>query len=186
MVKHCKKFLLIALFYPILSVHLYAQVGNIVFERFSIEDGLSNPNVMQVIQDHEGFLWIATRHGLNKYDGYEFTTFEHIPGQQNSLSHNDITTLYEDSEGTLWVGTWLSGLNRFDRYTETFEHFQHDPDDSTTISHNDVRFIYEDRDRMLWVGTRGGGLNFFDREMGVFHHFKANSENPGSLSSNFV
>ncbi|KAA0230069.1 response regulator [candidate division KSB1 bacterium] len=159
---------------------------DIKFEHLSMEEGLSNPNVVKVLQDSRGFLWVATRHGLNRYDGFRFTIYEHDPDTPNSLSHNDLTTLYEVRQGTLWVGTWLGGLNRLNRESETFDHFRHDPNDSTTISHNDIRCIYEDSEGMLWVSTRGGGLNLFDRANETFQRFQHEPDNPQSISSNFV
>lgn len=102
-----------AIFIAVFPIPVFSQTGdvtdnsplNVEFERLSMEEGLSNANVVKVLRDIRGFLWIATRHGLNRYDGYGFTVYEHDPYSLNSLSHNDLTTLCEDRQGTLWVGT---------------------------------------------------------------------------------
>ncbi len=188
------KYLFSVLFIGILPSAAFSQKENIAtnwpldikFERLSSEHGLVNLNVVKVLRDSKGFLWVATSGGLHRYDGYRFTVYEHDPDIPNSLSHNQLTAFYEDRQGTLWVGAWLSGLNRFNRENETFDRFQHDPDDSTTISHNEVRCIYEDREGKFWVSTRGGGLNLFDRKSGRFQHFRHEPNNPQSISSNFV
>ncbi len=49
------------------------------------------------------------------------------------------------AQGTLWIGTWSSGLNQYDRTTESFSRYRHDPDDPHSLSSDRVRRIYEDR-----------------------------------------
>jgi signal transduction histidine kinase/ligand-binding sensor domain-containing protein len=156
------------------------------FERLSIEQGLSENTVIAILQDHQGWMWFATREGLNRYDGYEFTVYEPDPQDPASLSNGFITALYEDRSGVLWVGTLHGGLNRFDRATETFTRYLHDPEDPTSLSHNRVRAIYQDRDGTLWIGTHGGGLSRFAPETGAFTHYQHDPGEPASLSNNVV
>ncbi len=54
-------------------------------------------------------MWIGTEGGLNKYDGYNFTVYQHDPYNPNSLSNNHVTDLYEDSDGMLWIATHGGG-----------------------------------------------------------------------------
>ena len=60
-------------------------------------------------------MWFATANGLNKYDGYSFTTYKTYPLDSASISDPWINLLYEDTHGDLWITT--GGLNRFDRAT---------------------------------------------------------------------
>jgi ligand-binding sensor domain-containing protein len=106
-------------------------------EQLTINEGLSNNIIQCIIQDKNGFLWIGTENGLNRYDGYSFKIFKHDPTDPQSISHNYIRCLYEDpadSGNVLWIGTWGGGLNRYDAQTETFTRFMHHPDDTTSIS----------------------------------------------------
>jgi len=50
------------------------------FEHFSIEQGLSQSNVRCILQDRQGFLWLGTQDGLNRFDGYEFLVFKNKIG----------------------------------------------------------------------------------------------------------
>ena len=75
------------------------------FEHISLEQGLSQSTVLSIIQDHEGYLWLGTQEGLNKYDGYKFTIYKNDPKNPNSISDNWITVLYLDKDGNLWIGT---------------------------------------------------------------------------------
>jgi signal transduction histidine kinase/ligand-binding sensor domain-containing protein/DNA-binding response OmpR family regulator len=74
-----------------------------------------------MLQDHIGFMWFGTWDGLNKFDGYKFTTYKSRPGGINSLSHNRIDEIEEDNYGFLWVRTYDEKVHRFDRRTETFQ-----------------------------------------------------------------
>lgn len=153
------------------------------FQRISTEHGLPQSSVQCVLQDRLGFVWLGTRDGLARYDGYRFTVFRHDPQDATTLSNSDIRALLEDkSSGTIWIGTRDGGLNRFDRATGKFTRYEHRSDVSTSLSHNDVRAIIEDKAGTLWVGTCGGGLNRFDRTTGTFKHYVNNSadtKNPG-------
>ena len=82
-------------------------------ERFS--SGLIN----DVCQDQYGYIWIATENGLNKFDGYRFTTYLSHPNDSTTLGSNIVTSLYCDKQGQLWVGT-RTGLSRYDYTTDRF------------------------------------------------------------------
>jgi ligand-binding sensor domain-containing protein/serine phosphatase RsbU (regulator of sigma subunit) len=80
---------------------------------FSNTSGLSQSAVTSIMQDSLGFLWIGTREGLNKYDGYSFEQFRYHPDTV-SLSSNAIRCIAEGRDGVVWVGTDY-GLNKLDR-----------------------------------------------------------------------
>lgn len=155
------------------------------FERLSLEQGLSQSSVYAILRDSKGFMWFATQEGLNKYDGYSFTVYKHVPGDPYSLSHNFVWTLYADRTGIMWVGTGGGGLDRFDRRTGRFFHY---PSDSgkDSLSGGIVRAICEGQGDVLWIGTQGGGLNELDRATGRFKHYYHDRADPHSLSSNVV
>lgn len=186
----------VVFFMVISPSNLYAQTHGrwlsaeptLTFDRFSVDQGLSQSLVRCIWQDRQGFMWFGTEDGLNKYDGYGFKHFKHDPENPNSLSHNFILTISEDRTGLLWIGTWGGGLNRFDPVTEQFTRYRHDPDNPGSLSHNTVFSIYEDsrNSGALWVGTIGGGLNRFDFRTGQFSHYRHDAENPNSLSHDAV
>ncbi|RMF68459.1 MAG: GGDEF domain-containing protein [Calditrichaeota bacterium] len=159
---------------------------NLRFERITVKDGLSQNSVTAVLQDRQGFLWVGTLDGLNRYDGYEFTVFRYAPADSNSLSANTVWALHEDGDGFIWVATVSGGLNRFDPRTERFKRYLHDPDDPGSISDDRVRAVFEDRRGNLWVGTRDGGLNLLDRASQRFRHFVHDANVPTSLSDNHI
>jgi two-component system sensor histidine kinase ChiS len=153
-------------------VSLFAQNIRIGFERISLEQGLSQSSVYSLCQDSRGFMWFGTQDGLNRYDGYNFTVFKHVPREMNSLANNWSNVIYEDREHVLWIGTQGGGLNKFDRLTETFTAYMNDPADSSSLADNDVRVIFEDHWGQFWIGT-STGLMQMDRQTGKFIYFNS-------------
>ena len=70
---------------------VFSQRQNIKFDHLDINSGLSQNNVMCILQDKQGFMWFGTRDGLNKYDGYKFTVYKNDVKDSNSISNNFIT-----------------------------------------------------------------------------------------------
>ena len=127
------------------------------------------------------FLWIGTDEGLDKLDrGKGFYT--------HYLSGEHIRIIYEDNAGSLWIGTYGSGLFKYDQSTDQFFHFFHQPDKSISLSNNLVWAIHEswyNGKYELWIGTEYG-LNRLDNESGNFTRYLSESDNPNSLSYNYI
>jgi len=130
------------------------------------DEGLSQSEVTCILQDQKGFLWVGTRGGLNRYDGYDFKIFQNEIGNPNSLVNNSIESLFEDSKGNIWIGTKSSGLSCYSPENDRFEHFQYHPKDTNTISGNRIIAIGESETGDIWVGTWGNGLTIINREKG--------------------
>ena len=92
-----------------------AAETRIDFDRLSIDEGLSQSIVEQILQDRQGFMWFVTEDGLNRFDGYTFTVYRNVAGDPSSLSHNELKSIFEDGSGILWVGAFEGGLNRWTR-----------------------------------------------------------------------
>ena len=149
--------------------------------------GIMNTEAVHaIVQSSRGLLWFGTQDGLNRYDGYQITIFNHDPRDPTSLSDGWIWSLFEDSLGNLWIGTDGGGLNRFLPDREAFERFVSDPSDPSSLSHDHIRVIYEDTAGMLWIGTDDGGLNRLDPATRRFTRFAHDPSNPASLSNDRV
>ncbi len=155
------------------------------FDHLTLEHGLSQSIVEDMLQDHSGFMWFATEDGLNKYDGYTFRTWRHDPDDLNTLSYSHILALQQDADSTLWIGTFGGGLNHFDPTTRTFTHYRHNPHDSLSISHDLIKDIFIDSKGRLWIATHGG-LNRYDRKTDGFISYRCHPEDPLSLSHDEV
>jgi len=92
---------------------VYSQkIESELIYRYSTEQGLSNNTVYSILQDKNGFIWIATEEGLNKFDGKSFTHFAINKGRY-SLSHNRTQAMILAPDGNIWAGT-SDGLNIYD------------------------------------------------------------------------
>jgi len=147
------------------------------------KNSLSNNTVWCLLEDSDGYIWIGTDDGLNRYDrkNNEVKIFKNNSYNPYSISNNKINVLFEDSDGILWIGTW-NGLNRFDKKTNKFYSYKQNSSDTAAISSNRVFGIMEDHSGAMWIGTWGGGLNRFDRKSETF---KPYTEKDG-LSNNMV
>ncbi|MDH4124974.1 MAG: diguanylate cyclase [Gammaproteobacteria bacterium] len=132
------------------------------FEHLSLKDGLSQSTVLDVLQDSRGMLWIATENGLNRYDGYKFTTFYRERGNPRALSSDFIFDIEEDSKGNLWIATNDGGLVSYDRDSSQFRSYRNDPAQESGIASNVVRRVLVDTQGSVWLATRGAGLQRFN------------------------
>lgn len=129
-----------------------------------MRDGLSFNSVMSLLEDTRGFLWVGTREGLNRYDGYGFKTYTHSPYDTLSLSNSHINVIFETSTRRLWIGT-ARGLNRYDPTTQGFVSYVASGD-SSGLTNNYIKSIIEHTDGTLWVGT-ANGVTILDRDGNV-------------------
>jgi ligand-binding sensor domain-containing protein len=139
----------------LLSLLVNASGPSVQFERLTTKDGLSQNSIYAMVQDKEGFLWIGTLEGLNRYDGYELKVYRKDALDDSTLGDNSITALFEDSKGTLWVGT-TNGLSKYDRKHDRFVRYLDNDGDVGSQAHNNIRAIDEDSRGILWIATYGG------------------------------
>jgi ligand-binding sensor domain-containing protein/AraC-like DNA-binding protein len=86
---------------------------NIKFQNFETNYGLSNNSVLDIENDKDGGLWIATWDGLNYYDGYTFTVFKHDIDNSNSIAGNYITKIIKDASNNIWILTKDAKISRY-------------------------------------------------------------------------
>jgi signal transduction histidine kinase/ligand-binding sensor domain-containing protein len=145
----------------------HAQKPGLYFKRLNQASGLSNNKVNCILQDKQGFIWVGTDDGLNRYDGNNFIVLKNIPGQSSSISGNTISDIHEDKEGILWIATADGGISSYDRRMQPekqFSQFKHQPGDSNSIPVNIVNDLAEDKQGYLWLATSGAAVLRFDKK----------------------
>ncbi|MGI9248851.1 MAG: two-component regulator propeller domain-containing protein [Woeseiaceae bacterium] len=155
-----------------------------VFDHLTLEHGLSQSTVMDIHQDSQGFIWIATENGLNRYDGYEFKLYSRERGSPNGLGSDYVWAIDEDADGNLWFATEGGGVAVWDRRTDDFSSYRHNPDNLLTLSSDSIRNVLIDRSGRVWVATRNNGLNLLDPATGVVTRFLHDADAEESISSN--
>ncbi|MFD2941932.1 two-component regulator propeller domain-containing protein [Flavobacterium notoginsengisoli] len=101
----------ILLFFYFFTIYSFGQ--QVKFENFTTNQGLSNNSVVDIENDKDGGLWIATWDGLNYFDGYHFKIFKKSFEDPKTISSNYITKLEKDSEGKIWLITKEGHINKY-------------------------------------------------------------------------
>jgi signal transduction histidine kinase/ligand-binding sensor domain-containing protein/CheY-like chemotaxis protein/HPt (histidine-containing phosphotransfer) domain-containing protein len=158
----------------------------IYFEHLSMRDGLSQSTVMSILQDSQGYLWLATESGLDRYDGYSIRAYRRERGNEHGLASDYIWTIAEDAQGDLWLATVGGGVARWDRRTDTFQQFRHDPANPDSLASDAVRTLLIDARGRIWVGTFENGLDVLDPKTGKAQHFRHRKDDPRSLAADAV
>ncbi|MGH2553727.1 MAG: ligand-binding sensor domain-containing protein, partial [Chitinophagaceae bacterium] len=70
---------------------------------YTTENGLSLNSVNDLVFDKQGFLWVTTADGLQRFDGYRFQTFKHDAADKKSIPENSVSVIYEDQNSNLWI-----------------------------------------------------------------------------------
>ena len=105
-----------------LFTSLITDAADFKFQHLNTSYGLPNQQVESLVQDEEGYIWIGTRNGLARYDGYNVETYYHIEGKSNSLVHNFVHGLFVDSKHRLWIST-ENGVSLYRPETDDFRNY---------------------------------------------------------------
>ena len=106
------------------------------FDIVPTQDGEVNLSVRQVIQDNNGFLWVATFSGLYKYQGDEYIIKHNFLNDEQINS--DVTSLLQDGDNNIWIGT-NDGLSKYNPVTEKIITYYHDEKDSSSVGSSKIR-----------------------------------------------
>jgi signal transduction histidine kinase/ligand-binding sensor domain-containing protein/CheY-like chemotaxis protein len=191
---HCRYLIaavaaLSALGVPGLAAHAAVPVPAVrpmYFEHLTTREGLSHANVQGILQDSQGYLWLATESGLDRYDGNSLRIYRRERGNSQGLASDYIWTIAEDPRGDLWLATVGGGVARWDRRTDQFQLFRHDPSRADSLASDQVRTVLIDGDGAVWAGTLDGGLDQLDPVTGAARHFRHKDGDRRSLPSDAV
>ncbi|MFZ1291367.1 MAG: two-component regulator propeller domain-containing protein [Melioribacteraceae bacterium] len=142
-----------------------------------LEQNFNSPNIMAVCSDNYNNLWIGTYgNGLLCYNEKLKTTIQYLATQDpNSLSENEIQSIYVDNSNIVWVGTQLGkGINKIESNKNNFKTIPVLSSEGKSINDNIIWSIFEDSDKNLWIGTYRGGLNKIDFRTNEFKYFGIN------------
>ncbi|MBU5226726.1 histidine kinase [Clostridium senegalense] len=179
-----EKIIMIFIFLIIFCIKNYSVYGEtethkLNFENITVDDGLSQSSVNAIFQDSEGYIWIGTDDGLNRYDGHQFYVYRYDE-EKISINSNCISDIFEDGEGYLWIGT-SRGINKINKDGKVLETYNAYSD----LSHYKIVDIMEDSNERIWVATENG-LNIIDKKSKKIDKFFNEINNSNSLSSDFI
>lgn len=140
----------------LLSTGMVIAQSNYHFEKLGVNEGLPHSDVLDIIQDSYGFIWIATTNGLCRYDGFNLVAYRHFNSEVYTLSGNRTLSLCATADSLMLVGTEGSGLNIYSTKYDNFKSYKHAPDQDNTISSNVVFEIFQSKSGQIWLGTDHG------------------------------
>jgi signal transduction histidine kinase/ligand-binding sensor domain-containing protein/DNA-binding response OmpR family regulator len=143
----------------------------------------NNPKLNRIIcmaEDKENNIWMGTSGGLLRFNRSQ-NTLDPKPLKKLNSSKYSIPSILLDESNNIWLGTYTSGLIKYNLQQSSFRFYAHNPDDPSSISGNYISEIYKDRFGIIWIGTHGG-LNRFDSESEKFKRYQPNANEEGSIS----
>ena len=158
---HIPKFLICCLFCLLSGVPLHAQ--QMIVNPMPFLDKLPVNSIFNLYQDRQGFFWLGTAYGLERYDGYDIQPFINNYKNPHKLTHNDIRCFAED-DNYLWVGT-VQGINLVDKSTYQITSF---PD--SALQTREIRDLICDQKGNIWVAA-GKKLFRCNARLGVLKEY---------------
>lgn len=148
------------LFVALCSNSLRAQY---YFDHLTITEGLTHNTVYCMLQDQNGYIWIGTGFGLNRFDGYDLKVYKSRFEEESKTGFKGlhISSIFEDSSGNLWVGTKKMGINLKLRDSDKFVNKKEDPN-FLLIKEFEVSSFFEDHKGAIWISTIGAGVLKYD------------------------
>ena len=164
-----KRFILFSIFcfVQMLTCFSYANSG-----RLYTSNDMSSSLIRCIIQDKYGFIWVGTNYGLNRFDGYKFSTYLCNPADTTTIQDNDIVKLYPYSKEFLFVAT-NRGLYKYSYLTNSFQHIVLEKKDEKIR----VSSLIEDGKHNLLIGTAGYGAYRLDMTTGKVTRLSRKSAN---------
>ena len=156
--------------YSILSQPQYT------FKRLTMSDGMVSNYIVDIIQDKQGYIWMASESGLCKFDGKDFTIYNIGNSAIGSNAQNVL--YYNEADNTVWVGTQRDGISIFDCEKQTF--ITNGVPDMIT---RDVTDLSPAADGGIWITHYHLGIDYYDNKTKEVTHYWA--KDIKGLSGNF-
>lgn len=126
------------------------KVSEYKFSILNDKNGLAGNFIVDIIQDHQGYMWFGTEAGLQRYDGNRFLTFKNRPGDLQTIPYNTVEKIYEDKKRNLWIITSDDRIGIFN--TSYFTYKEVPVPNMKKDGLMGVKHLLEDRDGNLYLG----------------------------------
>lgn len=163
-----------SLLFIYVSFSLFAQRGVMHYTR---ENGLVTNEINDLTHDDQGFLWLATNNGVERFDGQRFIHFVNDPDDQTSISSNQVTRIVFDKKGFVWCATKNNGLVQINTKTFIIKNYLAD-NPSSGLTDNHINAFCVDESNQLWMSPNQAGLCRFSPSKQHFFYNKPSDEFP--------
>jgi len=165
---------------------IVAQQTSVKFSRLVPGEDMSQNSITYILQDQKGFMWLGTKNGLIRYDGYNFNYYLNDPRDTNTVCGDFVRWICEDVNGLLWIGTDRNGFCYYDPAYDKFSTMKHIPSGTNSKNDNLVWCILEDNEKkgeVFWLATMKSGFVKFDYKKNKYTIFRHEEGNPLSLAT---
>ncbi|MBR9844769.1 MAG: response regulator [Algicola sp.] len=146
------------------------------FYHYGLSDGLSQETIRSILKDKNGFLWLGTQDGLNRFDGTSFTVYKNQKKDSLSLSGNFINALVEDNTNNIWIGTNDNGICIYDSDLYSFK--------STSVKKGNCTSLSKMSDGSIIATVVNQGIVVFEKTSNDYHPFSIKEINDQQLQFN--
>ena len=150
-----------------LRLPLKPSAEEYVFNEIKLPGDLPFRDVIALQQDKHGFVWLASKHGLTRYDGHDFKTFRHIPGDTTSLIDTELLSLRLLGDTLLCIGG-VHGVSLIDIRTQKITNLSRDQNGNPVELVND---IFPDTDGTIWLAALNGLYSLNPGFTGITNHY---------------
>lgn len=156
------------IFHPISAQINYSAANKPVaepsmyFSHLTCKNGLPSERVYMLMQNFQGYVWLATDNGLTRYNGQSMKIFNHVIGDSTSIIDNIVNSIKEALDSTLWIGT-LDGLSIYNPYDENFRNFSYYYKGNKHFPTKGIVCFFQDEDRSMWIGCVNGLIHTTER-----------------------
>jgi ligand-binding sensor domain-containing protein/signal transduction histidine kinase len=140
------------------------------FNYLTRENGLPSDRIRGVLQDFQGYIWIATVNGLARFDGKNCVLYQHNNNDPSSIIDNLLITIKESRDSLIWIGA-VDGISVYNPFSGTYTNYSCFDHGIHHFPAKSVVCFYQDRDGSMWMGSENG-LIHQDRKTGRFEYFK--------------
>lgn len=138
-----------------LPLSVKAKISNVVLDRITVEDGLSQASVLALAQDQQGYIWFGSENGINIYDGYTIST---LAGPDNDFHKFTVNSLYVASDGLVWIALFGKGLYTYNPANNQYQLIiQVEPGNDAL---NIWRVVEDGNNNLFWLLTEKSVLGY--------------------------
>lgn len=152
-------FALQLLLLPPMTIWADQQVS---FDRVDLGKGTIQHEIVDIVQDRDGYMWFASRIGLIRYDGYFTKVYRHRPDDPNSLSSSTLHKLCVDIDNRIWISSRNGAIDRLDPRSDDIVRFCVDSPADSNADDIQILSIISDGNGRVWLATSLGGLHIYD------------------------
>lgn len=152
------------------------SIPQYTFKRLTMADGMISNYIIDIIQDKQGYIWIASESGLCKFDGKDFTTYNI---NDSTTRGNTLSVLfYNKADNTVWIGTQQNGISIFDCKEQKFT-TNRVPD----MISKDIADLSPAVDGGVWITHYHLGIDYYNNKTKKVTHYR--TKEIKGLSGNF-